>query len=88
MPSDCSSWAISAAQASRWLALADHSRTRFVPSRLAAMCGKVTVAEVEELVPVGQLDPDNIHTPGIFVKRLFKGDAFEKRIEQRTVRKA
>jgi 3-oxoacid CoA-transferase subunit A len=54
---------------------------------LAAMCGKVTVAEVEELVPVGDLDPDTIHTPGIFVQRLFKGDAFEKRIEQRTIRK-
>jgi 3-oxoacid CoA-transferase subunit A len=55
---------------------------------LAAMCGKVTVAEVEELLPVGKLDPDNIHTPGIFVQRLFKGDRFEKRIEQRTVRQA
>ena len=54
---------------------------------LAAMCGKVTVAEVEELVPVGQIPPDNIHTPGIFVYRLFKGDKFEKRIEQRTIRK-
>ena len=54
---------------------------------LAAMCGKVTVAEVEEIVPVGKLDADNIHTPGIFVQRLFKGDAFEKRIEQRTIRK-
>jgi len=55
---------------------------------LAAMCGKVTVVEVEELLPVGKLDPDNIHTPGIFVQRLFKGDHFEKRIEQRTIRKA
>jgi 3-oxoacid CoA-transferase subunit A len=54
---------------------------------LAAMCGKVTVAEVEEIVEVGKLDPDNIHTPGIFVQRLFKGDHFEKRIEQRTIRK-
>lgn len=54
---------------------------------LAAMCGKLTVAEVEELVPVGALAADNIHTPGIFVQRLFKGDAFEKRIEQRTIRK-
>ena len=54
---------------------------------LAAMCGKVTVAEVEELVPVGSLDPDKIHTPGIFVKRLLKGEHFEKRIEQRTIRK-
>lgn len=55
---------------------------------LAAMCGKVTVAEVEELVPVGQIDPDLVHTPGIFVQRLLKGDHFEKRIEQRTTRKA
>ena len=54
---------------------------------LAATCGKITVAEVEEIVPIGSLGPDNIHTPGIFVKRLFKGDAFEKRIEQRTTRK-
>jgi 3-oxoacid CoA-transferase subunit A len=54
---------------------------------LAAMSGRVTVAEVEELVPVGSLDPDAIHTPGIFVQRLFKGNAFEKRIEQRTTRK-
>ncbi|MDR3449600.1 MAG: CoA transferase subunit A [Alphaproteobacteria bacterium] len=55
---------------------------------LCAMSGKITVAEVEELVSVGDLDPDNIHTPGIFVKRLFRGDHFEKRIEQRTTRKA
>jgi 3-oxoacid CoA-transferase subunit A len=53
---------------------------------MMAMAGKVTVAEVEELVPTGDLDPDEIHTPGIFVHRLFRG-AFEKRIEQRTVRK-
>jgi len=52
------------------------------------MCGQVTVAEVEELLPVGKIDPDNVHTPGIFVQRIFKGDRFEKRIEQRTVRKA
>lgn len=51
-----------------------------------AMAGKITVAEVEELVPVGGLDPNEIHTPGIFVQRIFKGDHFEKRIEQRTVR--
>jgi len=54
---------------------------------LCAMSGKVTVAEVEELVPVGKIDPDTIHTPGIFVQRLFKGEHFEKRIEQRTTRK-
>ena len=52
------------------------------------MCGaaKITVAEVEELVPVGELDPNQIHIPGIFVQRLFQGAHFEKRIEQRTVR--
>ncbi|HEU0117341.1 MAG TPA: 3-oxoacid CoA-transferase subunit A, partial [Alphaproteobacteria bacterium] len=55
---------------------------------LAAMCGKVTVVETEELVPVGQIEPDSVHTPGIFVQRLIKGAKFEKRIEQRTVRKA
>lgn len=55
---------------------------------LAAMCGKVTVAEVEEMVPVGSLNPDAIHTPGIFVQRMLKGEHFEKRIEQRTLRKA
>ena len=53
---------------------------------LMAMAGKITVAEVEELVPAGELDPDQIHTPGIFVKRIFQGEKFEKRIEQRTVR--
>ncbi len=55
---------------------------------LAAMCGKITVAEVEELVPVGKIDAETIHTPGIFVQHIFKGDHFEKRIEQRTIRKA
>jgi 3-oxoacid CoA-transferase subunit A len=54
---------------------------------LMAMAGKITVAEVEELVPVGELDPNFIHTPGIFVQRIFQGEKFEKRIEQRTVRK-
>ncbi len=54
---------------------------------MMAMAGKITIAEVEELVEVGQLDPDHIHTPGIFVHRIFKGEKFEKRIEQRTVRK-
>lgn len=52
-----------------------------------AMAGKVTVAEVEELVPAGTLDPDQIHTPGIYVHRIFQGVDYEKRIEQRTVRK-
>ncbi len=53
-----------------------------------AMCGaaKITVAEVEELVPAGELDPNEIHIPGIFVQRIFQGENFEKRIEQRTVR--
>ncbi len=51
-----------------------------------AGAGKITIAEVEELVPAGELDPDQIHTPGIFVKRIFQGEKFEKRIEQRTVR--
>ncbi len=51
-----------------------------------ATAGKVTVAEVEELVEVGALDPDNIHTPGIFVQRLIHGQNFEKRIERRTTR--
>jgi 3-oxoacid CoA-transferase subunit A len=51
-----------------------------------ATAGKVCVVEVEEIVPVGSLDPDHIHLPGIFVNRLIKGN-FEKRIEQRTVRK-
>jgi 3-oxoacid CoA-transferase subunit A len=53
---------------------------------MMAMAGKITVAEVEELVPAGQLDPNHIHTPGIFVQRIFKGEKFEKRIEQRTTR--
>ncbi|WP_029284776.1 CoA transferase subunit A [Pedobacter sp. R20-19] len=51
-----------------------------------AMAGKVTIAEVEELVEIGELDPDYIHTPGIYVHRIFQGDHYEKRIEQRTVR--
>jgi 3-oxoacid CoA-transferase subunit A len=54
---------------------------------MMAMAGKITVAEVEELVPAGTLDPNQIHTPGIFVQRIFQGAVFEKRIEQRTVRK-
>ncbi len=54
---------------------------------LMAMAGRITVAEVEELVPAGELDPDHIHTPGIYVHRIFQGNQYEKRIEQRTVRK-
>jgi 3-oxoacid CoA-transferase subunit A len=52
---------------------------------MMATAGKITVAEVEELVPAGELDPNQIHTPGIFVQRIFQGDHYEKRIEQRTV---
>ena len=54
---------------------------------LMAMAGKITIAEVEELVPPGELDPNHIHTPGIYVHRIFEGKKYEKRIEQRTVRK-
>lgn len=50
-----------------------------------AMAGKITIAEVEELVQPGELNPNHVHTPGIFVQRIFKGQKFEKRIEQRTV---
>jgi len=53
---------------------------------MMAMAGKITVAEVEHLVPAGQLDPGEIHTPGIFVQRIFEGKNYEKRIEQRTTR--
>ncbi|MCO4294782.1 CoA transferase subunit A [Solitalea sp. MAHUQ-68] len=53
---------------------------------LMAMGGKITIAEVEELVQPGELDPDQIHTPGIYVHRIFQGKDYEKRIEQRTVR--
>lgn len=55
---------------------------------LMAMAGKITIAEVEELVPAGELDPDQVHTPGIYVHRIFEGVNYEKRIEQRTVRKS
>lgn len=53
------------------------------------MCGaaKITIAEVEELVPVGTLDPNQVHIPGILIQRIFQGEKFEKRIEQRTTRK-
>ncbi len=53
---------------------------------MMAMAGKITIAEVEELVEAGELDPDQIHTPGIYVHRIFQGENYEKRIEQRTVR--
>ena len=51
-----------------------------------AMAGKITIAEVEQLVEIGELDPDQIHTPGIYVHCIFQGEKYEKRIEQRTVR--
>jgi 3-oxoacid CoA-transferase subunit A len=54
---------------------------------MMATAGRVTVAEVEELVPVGSLDPDHIHTPGIYVQRIIQGEAYRKPIENRTVRK-
>jgi len=54
---------------------------------MAATAGKITVAEVEELVEIGELDPENIHTPGVFVQRIFQGTNYEKRIEQLTLRK-
>ncbi|AKQ45275.1 succinyl-CoA:3-ketoacid-CoA transferase [Rufibacter radiotolerans] len=53
---------------------------------MMAAAGKITIAEVEELVPVGELDPNQIHTPGIYVQRIFQGKDYEKRIEQRTTR--
>jgi 3-oxoacid CoA-transferase subunit A len=54
---------------------------------MMAMAGKITIAEVEEIVELGELDPNNIHVPGIFVHRIFEGVDYEKRIEQKTVRK-
>ncbi|MBN8833815.1 MAG: succinyl-CoA--3-ketoacid-CoA transferase [Niastella sp. SCN 39-18] len=62
-----------------------HTARNFNP--LMAMAGKITIAEVEELVEPGELDPDHIHTPGIYVHRIFQGTNYEKRIEQRTVNK-
>src|SRR5690348_11545257 len=55
---------------------------------MMATAARVTIAEVEELVEVGQLNPDDVHTPSVFVKRIFQGEKYEKRIEKRTVRKA
>lgn len=62
-----------------------HTARNFNP--MMAMAGRITIAEVEELVQPGELDPDQIHTPGIYVHRIFQGEKYEKRIEQRTVRK-
>jgi len=56
-------------------------------NNMMAMAGKITIAEVEELVPAGELDPNFIHTPGVFVQRIFKGTDYEKRIEQLTLSK-
>ncbi|WP_026951621.1 CoA transferase subunit A [Algoriphagus mannitolivorans] len=55
---------------------------------IMATAGKITIAEVEELVPAGELDPNEIHTPGIYVQRIFQGKNYEKRIEQRTITKS
>ena len=63
-----------------------HTAMNFNP--LVATAGRVTIAEVEQLVGVGDLDPDHIHTPGIYVHRLVRGENYEKRIERRTTRKA
>jgi 3-oxoacid CoA-transferase subunit A len=54
---------------------------------LMAMAGRITIAEVEQLVEAGDLDPDHVHTPGIYVHRIFQGQRYEKRVEQRTVRR-
>lgn len=62
-----------------------HTARNFNP--MMAMAGRITIAEVEELVQPGELDPDQIHTPGIYVHRIFQGEKYEKRIEQRTVSK-
>ena len=71
----------------RWGNLMYHKTARnFNP--MMATAGAVTIAEVEHLVEVGELDPDMIHTPSIFVKRIFQGELYERRIERRTVRKA
>ena len=61
-----------------------HTARNFNP--IMAMAGRITIAEVEELVPAGALDPDQIHTPGVYVHRIFQGSNYEKRIEQKTVR--
>ncbi|MCB9867136.1 MAG: CoA transferase subunit A [Phycisphaerales bacterium] len=53
---------------------------------MMAQAGKITIAEVERLVPVGEIDPDHVHTPGVYVQYIFEGQGYEKRIEQRTVR--
>jgi 3-oxoacid CoA-transferase subunit A len=57
-------------------------------SPMMATAARVTIAEVENLVEVGELDGDLIHTPSVYVKRIFQGESYERRIERRTVRKA
>jgi 3-oxoacid CoA-transferase subunit A len=63
-----------------------HTAMNFNP--MMAMAGRITIAEVEELCEVGSLEPDHVHTPGVFVQRIFQGARYEKRIERRTVRPA
>jgi len=63
-----------------------HTAANFNP--MMAMAGRTTIAEVEELVEVGELDPDHIHTPSLYVQRIFQGENYEKRIERRTLRKS
>jgi 3-oxoacid CoA-transferase subunit A len=78
---------IKAWKGDRWGNLVYRKATRnFNP--MMATAARVTIAEVEELVEVGQIDPDDVHTPSIYVKRIFQGANYEKRIEKRTVRKA
>jgi acyl CoA:acetate/3-ketoacid CoA transferase alpha subunit len=61
-----------------------HTANNF--NQVMATAGRITIAEVEELVPAGTLDPDHIHTPGVFVQRIFQGSSYEKRIEFTTTR--
>jgi 3-oxoacid CoA-transferase subunit A len=63
-----------------------YRRTAMNFNPMIATAGKITIAEVEELVPIGSIDPDGVHTPGIYVNRIFQGANYLKRIERRTVR--
>jgi len=77
---------VKAARGDRWGNLVFNKTARnFNP--LCAQAGKITIAEVEELVEVGELDPDQVHLPSIYVQRIFRGTSYEKPIEQRTTRK-
>jgi len=78
---------VKAEKGDRWGNLIYRKTARNFNSMMAA-AGRITIAEVEELVEVGQLDPDHIHTPGIFVNRILCGAPYDKKIEQRTIRKA